>query len=307
MGAKTPPKIEIVGEPRAHAKASERYVDVVFRYPDEGGAEWRGSVPIEYRRTGVHAESPEEIDATVASAYEAMRPSKKTAWLAEQERFWSEEKSGAGVTRAFFDALLDSTWKCQTCSLPSNPNFARRIQDIKECGYTLATERRVCLSCDKTTSHLQLLRLPRAAETGYEAISPVLRKRILKELGSKDAFEGMVRTHLLPDHKFPEIRWDEETPEENSDDMRPNKIRAKFQLLNNQRNQQKREACRACFQTSKRGYPFGIKYYYKGGEGWPADLPAKGRKAEQGCIGCGWYDLDAWRASLNARVAKTPS
>ena len=57
---------------------------------------------------------------------------------------------------------------------------------------------------------------------------------------------------LIPDHKFPEIRWDADTKGENSDNMSVEEIVSKFQLLDNQRNLQKREVCRACFQTNKR-------------------------------------------------------
>ena len=45
-----------------HSTASEKYIDVIFEYPDEL---WEGSVPIEYRRTGTYARNEdEEIEAT---------------------------------------------------------------------------------------------------------------------------------------------------------------------------------------------------------------------------------------------------
>ena len=68
--------------------------------------------------------------------------------------------------------------------------------------------------------------------------------------------------------------------------------------MTNQRNQQKREVCRTCFQTGKRGYPFGIKYYYFGSEDWDPNIPQKGKRAERGCEGCGWYDMAKWRQCL---------
>src|SRR5438874_1221428 len=94
---------------RSHAKASERYVDVVFSY-EADGVNWEGSVPIEYRRTGVHAKSEDEIESIVQAAYEAMRPSLAPQWIADQKAFWDTRR--ADVTRLFFDALLDSRWKC---------------------------------------------------------------------------------------------------------------------------------------------------------------------------------------------------
>ena len=73
---------------------------------------------------------------------------------------------------------------------------------------------------------------------GYETWTPALRKRIIKVLGSIDVYEDTFSPHCLPDHKFSEIRWDDETKGENPDAMADEEIRQKFQLLTNQRNQQ---------------------------------------------------------------------
>jgi hypothetical protein len=82
-----PEYIRLLGE-RRHAKASERYIDVVFNYPDSGET-WEGSVPIEYRRTGIHAQTPEETAEIILAVYEAMKLANREKWLREQERFWS--------------------------------------------------------------------------------------------------------------------------------------------------------------------------------------------------------------------------
>ena len=121
-------------------------------------------------------------------------------------------------------------------------------------------------------------------------------------MGRIDIYENAVFQHCLPDHKFPEIRWDDKTKAENPDTMTDEEIRQKFQLLTNQRNQQKWEVCRTCFQTGKRGYPFGIPYYYARTEDWDPAVPAKGKAAECGCVGCGWYDFVAWRDALSCRI-----
>lgn len=84
--------------------------------------------------------------------------------------------------------------------------------------------------------------------------------------------------------------------------MTDQEIRDKFQLLSNQRNQQKREVCRNCFQTGKRGTIYGIDYFYKGTDTWDSTIPQKGKAAEQGCIGCPWYDIDRWRQELNSLI-----
>ena len=88
-------------------------------------------------------------------------------------------------------------------------------------------------------------------------------------------------------------------------DMTDTEIVRKFQLLDNQRNQQKREVCRKCFQQGIRGTIYGIKYFYQGNEKWDSKIPAKGKAAEKGCIGCPWYDIEYWRAMLN-NIPKIP-
>jgi hypothetical protein len=237
-----------------------------------------------------------------------MDPTKRAVWLAEQKAFW--DRSDKKVTRPFFEALKDGAWKCQRCELPDNPNWARRFQDIKELGYTVATSTsRYCDKCRRNTTQMIMLRLPRGGATGYEMWSPALRERIVDVLGHHDAYEDCVRRgSLLPDHKFPEIRWDEQTRAENADDMSDAEIRDKFQLLSNQRNQQKREVCRACYQTGKRGTPYGVKFFHAGDENWPKDVPKVGAAAKRGCVGCGWYDLKRWRDELNklAGASKAP-
>ena len=109
---------------------------------------------------------------------------------------------------------------------------------------------------------------------------------------------------LIPDHKFSEIRWDEDTGEENTMEMSDEEIVRKFQLLDNQRNLQKREICRRFFQQGIRGTIYGIKFFYEGGEIWDDAFPAKGRDAEPGCVGCPWYDIDMWRKKLNERLGE---
>lgn len=77
--------------------------------------------------------------------------------------------------------------------------------------------------------------------------------------------------------------------------------------MTNQRNLQKREICRKCYQTKQRGYPFGIKYWYEGNEQWDTSIPNKGKEAEQGCVGCGWYDFEKWRNALNKKLNSNSS
>ena len=232
-----------------------------------------------------------------------MNPDNLEQWNKDQDEYWDGKR--AEVTQEIFNSLRDGNWKCVNHDLPSNPNFARRIQGLKEAGYTISTNTNMyCKHCKKNTTHLMLLHIPRVelAGNGYETWSAGLRKRIINVLGGVDAYENVAYRNVLPDHKFSEIRWDDDTKAENPDNMTDEEIKSKFQLLTNQRNQQKREVCRKCYQTGERGTIFGIDYFYKGTDKWDDSIPRKGKKAEEGCIGCPWYDIQTWRTELNKKI-----
>lgn len=294
-----------VVESRSHSKASEKYLDIEVRFPS--GEEFSWSIPTEYRRTGVdlNESTANELKDYIVSYVQSCDPANWAKWREEQEAFWAT-RGGAVVTKPFFDALAsDFKWKSGESDLPVNPNSQRRIQDLKEMGYTLATHTSMTdQATGKKCTHHILMPVPRGGLTGYETISASLKKRIIGLLGSYDAFEGKVvnKDSLLPDHKFPEIRWDDQTRRESLDDLSDDHLGNDFQLLNNQRNQQKRESCRKCFQTGKRPFPYGLPFYYEGGEDWPADVPTRGKDAEYGCVGCGWYDLEQWRRAAKKRL-----
>lgn len=292
------PNIKIVeNERKKHSKASEEYIHVEFTYSD---SEWDGWVPVEYRRTGLSIKSEEQLNKYLNEIYPQMNPSRYPAWLEKQEKFWKKNKAGAKVTKSFFDVLAEGGWKCG-CDLPQNPNPSRRIQDIKDCGYIITTDtKRYCPKCKKNTAHWRMLPIERANNdgNGYETWSPFLRKNIMKVLEDFDVYECKKSKSCLPDHKFSEIRWDKDTKSENSDNMTDEEIRQKFQLLSNQINQKKREVCRICFQTGKRGIAYGIPYFYEGNEEWDSSIPKSGKEAERGCIGCAWYDFAEWRKHL---------
>lgn len=298
------PNITVTGL-RVHSKASEKYVDVVFKYIKQDT--WVGSIPYFYRRTGLFLETEKEIAELIEKAYESLKIENAKKWIIAEKKLWETEYQGKSVTKPFFDKLLNLRWNCVDSDLPPNRNWARRIQDIKEMGYILATDtKRYNKKLGKNTTQILLIPLEKGAQTGYEVFSPALRKKIIKVLGSYDAYEGKVRpSHsLLPDHKFPEISWDENTRAENPDDMTDDEIRAKFQLLDNQRNLEKREACRKVIQTGKLGTIFGIEYYMNETGEWPSHIPKVGKKSEEGWKLCPWYDIEAWRKSLNQHIKK---
>ena len=290
--------ITLYEEPRKlNTKASEEYVRIKFAYPDVT-EEWNGWVPVEYRRTGVSiSETDKEgLEKHLNEIYLQMHPSKYKDWVATQDRLWNTGRSVE--TKEIFNILKDGKWHCRNCDI-SNPNFARRIQDLKEMGYTIATHINYrCPECGNNRStRLVLLPIKRVelAGNGYETWTPALRAKIIKVLGGIDVYEDKPNKHCLPDHKFSEIRWDDDTKSENPETMSEQEIKDKFQLLTNQRNQQKREVCRECFQTGKRGIIYGIPFFHKGGPIWDPTIPQKGKNAEQGCIGCPWYDIAQWR------------
>ena len=300
-------QIEQLGK-REHLKASETYIDVIFRYDTK--MEFKTSVPIQYRRTGtnVDASDGKAIDSYLSKVYDEINPINWANWRKEQTKFWAG-KARAEVTKSFFDKLAENfDYCCVNCKLPNNPNWARRSQDLKDFGYTIATKlSEYCPHCDKSTTHLILLPLKRGSVIGYEIWSPKLRKKIVSLLKSYDVFEAkQVRKEgLLPDHKFSEIRWDEATKRESLENLTDEEILRDFQLLSNQRNQQKREVCRNCYQTGKRGIIYGIPFFYEGTESWNPSIPKIGKEAEKGCVGCAWYDIERWRKELIKQLQQT--
>lgn len=222
-----------------HAKASERYVSVVFEYDD--GEVWKGWIPIEYRRTGTSLLGQDEIEAHLEGVAPFCHSSRLEEWRSEQARFW-RTKPNARVTKPIYDVLESFKWSCTGCAFPATSNPARRYQDLKEFGYTLATDKsRECASCGRVGAHILMVPIPRGGVSGYESWSPALRKRIIRLLGAIDAYEGKRGNpdSLIPDHKFPEIRWDLATRQASLEKLTDDEVREKFQLLTNQRNLQK--------------------------------------------------------------------
>ena len=289
---------------RHHQKASEVYIPVKFIY---GNDQYDWDIPIEYRRTGTHLleQNEEGIKEYLLTVYEDCNPRNWDRWRSEQTLFW-ESKPNAGTTKAFYDVLSSNfRWMSVESDLPKNPNWARRIQDIKEFGYTLATDTsRFDKKLNAKCTHILLLPIARGGLSGYEAWTKEVRDKIIDTLAQYDSFEAKVvrREGILPDHKFPEIRWNEDTKRGDLSKLTSAEIRHDFQLLNNQRNQQKREVCRNCYQSNIRGTIYGIDFYYEGNKNWDSAIPRKGKAAEEGCQGCGWYDIEAWRAALSKKL-----
>lgn len=275
-------------------KASETYVRTTFIQDD--GFRWDTVVPYVDRRAGLNIETEQELAQYLVSIKPFFRKNAMEEWKKQELK---RGLIGGSVTPLFFEVLL--SFKEEFERFPMNPNSARRIQDIKDAGYTLASVPRP--NGLKGYNRI-LLPLPLHAEMGYETFTPQFKARVIRLLKERNAFEARVtaKKALIPDHKFSEVRWDDETKAENSMEMTDAEIIQKFQLLDNQRNQQKREICRRCFQEGVRGTIYGIKYFYEGDEHWDPNIPKVGKAAEKGCKGCPWYDIELWRKMLNKEL-----
>jgi hypothetical protein len=293
------PEIEVLGL-SLHTKASEMYVEVKFTDKKDSFA-WQGLIPYHYRRTATFIETEEELAIYLEKIKPYFAKEAIEKWIEQEKKHWEDEMSGKVVTKPFFDELAKLKWVSQ---FRANDNPQSRLKNIKDLGYTIAS-RPIGVT---TKREFLLVPIPRHANVGYETFSTTFRKKALKVLKNLNVYElsEANKAGLLPDHKFPEIRWDSETKSENPDTMTDEDIKNKFQLIDNQRNQQKREVCRSCFQTNKRGIIFGIRYFYEGDENWETNFTKAGKKvekigkdAELGCVGCAWYDIEKWRESLN--------
>lgn len=280
-----------------NTKASDYFVRVVLSFPD--GYRKEVVVPYIYRRSNLNLKSEEEVAGYLKSIKPCFTPQAMEEWKKREWSKWLEVRRKAKspndlVSIDFFKVLL--SFNEEIDSFPANPNSQRRFQYLKDQGYTIS----IYPIGNKKWGKM-LLPIPLNAEMGYETYTPQFKSRVIRLFNAVNAYEAKetTRKSLIPDHKFSEVRWDEATKDANPMDMTDEEIIEKFQLLDNQRNQQKREICRNCFQTGQRGKLFGIDFYPIGSELWDNSIPQTGKEAEQGCIGCPWYDIEAWRKSIN--------
>jgi len=277
-----------------HKKASEKYV--IVRYTHSGvSREW--VIPYQYRRTNTFVDDEK-------SMVELIRSSKSLVTKDNIERFKRKILprvkelfgEGATVTIPIFKKLLSNCGKWVWNKKFENENPQRRIQDIKETGFTIATRFE-----NRATYHMLLPFMPVKSFT-YETIPPTVRRKIFSVHRGINAFTGEpAGTSCLPDHKFSEIRWNKDTPVSN-ENLTEAEMRDKFQIIPESVNQAKRETCRKCFQTGMRGTLNGIRFFYKGNDRWDDRIPKLGKSAEDGCVGCFWYDMLAWRKALHKKL-----
>ena len=229
-----------------------------------------------------------------------------SAWKEEQLKNLQDKKT---VTDRLLVSLIEQDSVCCACFFSGdyyNPNPQKNIQNLRDKGYIIVTHRGVkCSKCNQRKARYTLTPVLMNHKYSVETIPAKLKKRICEVFDYRDAYTGIKNPNIeahIPDHKFPEDRWDSATAVANDTNMSVAEIKEKFQLLNAQTNMQKKRWCSECMRTGKRGYPFGIKYYYSGLEDWDSSIPQKGKASEKGCVGCGWYDMLKWREELNKLI-----
>ena len=215
-----------------------------------------------------------------------------------------------------FMVLRDKQWHCRACEYAhvgsSQLAGGSGIQGLQRGthsrpGLVIESADHLCVRCETTTRHD---RWTGNFEQAIPASSMPRRfaRRAVSLLGSRDVVEQTERSpnQLTVDHKVPMLRWDatEHAAQTAYTSMSDDEIRSRFQLLKRSNgsvshNLLKSRACERCFKSGQRGTPFGIVFFYAGGPLWE---PAA-KQDPRGCVGCGWYDFEEWRRSLNKRLA----
>ena len=219
-----------------------------------------------------------------------------------------------------FAVLRDQEWHCRECEYRdigiTQIAGGSGIQGLEKGtqsrpGLRLESGKRFCPNCIRTTHHDRWTgEIVPSVHTGF--MPQKFIKRALAIFNSRDVVENSERkpSEVIIDHKLPRIRWTQETSRRltNYSSMTDHDIRTHFQLLKKSNgsvnhNLLKSRACEGCFETGERGEPFGISFFYEGGPYWePPD-----KTDPDGCVGCGWYDFEAWRTDLNELLRETLS
>ena len=215
-----------------------------------------------------------------------------------------------------FNLLSDRTWHCRRCEgkQVASEQYAGGggIQGLQRGtrnrpGLVIESESRHCNNCQRITKQDRWTGEIKSANSAAK-VPDSLVKRILKIYSYTDVIEERQRAahELVLDHRFPMERWGSNEPP-HLISMSELEIKKKFQLLkkdsSGNHNLLKSRSCERCIKTGKRGAPFGIRFWYEGGEDW-ASIHQRGAEAEEGCVGCGWYDFQTWRDALNQKLAE---
>jgi len=214
------------------------------------------------------------------------------------EKDWNPSNEGTKRAKTF-EILSDCEWHCASCELPSSQP-AKDIQQLRKKGFVFEGdgnmwgEYQYCENCDSKTVHRRLkYPFPTKKRIDRKEMPTSFKTRVRKLYDNKDVFDGSTPSMTLEvDHRIPEVRWNE--PEDfNFEEMTDEEIKKHFQVLSRKNNLLKSRKCESCVKTGKRPKFMGIDYYYKGDENYEEDV---------GCKGCGWYNPEKWRESLNEEI-----
>jgi hypothetical protein len=213
-----------------------------------------------------------------------------------------------------FNLLSDQKWHCRNCegkNVASNQYAGGGgIQGLERGtksrpGLLIESKDQLCKICNQITRWDRWTGEIKTSNAAA-AIPKGLIKKILEFYKYIDVIEQRERPEheLVIDHRFPMERW-EAAEETLNYQMTDAEIKVKFQLLKKDaagnHNLLKSRSCERCIKLGKRGTPFGIRFWYQGDENWSSPH-TKGSQAEEGCVGCGWYDFDTWRTALNEKI-----
>ena len=230
--------------------------------------------------------------------------------LSEFEKMFKADTKIHGV----FLVLKDQQWHCRECEY-HNLKIVQiagggGIQGLQRGsgarpGMEIDSANHLCLKCKKQTRH-DKWKGQFVSAIQSSGMRPEFVRRAVNLLGNRDIVEGTERpiNQLTLDHKLPMLRWNQAIRDRQTAyaEMSDRDIKKNFQLLKKSNgsvshNLLKSRACEKCFKEGTRGKPFGINFYYKGGAKWQG----KNKQDPDGCIGCGWFDFDEWRKTLNRK------
>ena len=287
------PKDIVVTDLFTHTKLKQKMVKTTFIQNDT--FMFTTYVPYIDMNKGINNLTVEEVANYLISIKKYFNREWIQKWVKEQKDKW-DAISSREDTKPFLELQLSLKLEDETFG---NPNYASRLRDLRKLGYTITSV------YNKNTGRYSriMLPLPLHPESTYETVPKNITQTLARLKRYIEAYSGdkMDEDFLLADHKFPESRWDENTPKDNDPNMTDEEILRKFQLLDNASNLRKKQMCESCTATGIRPAIYGLTYFYKGKAKWDASIPEIGKDAEDGCVGCPWYDIEEWKKQFNER------
>ena len=202
------------------------------------------------------------------------------------------EKSKSQKMKEYVSSCTENEHICLDCMFKKlgviSTQYSGDTRIIRNMGFLLERDQNgnfnrpeYCPVCDKKTSHIVYLGKADVVNNRVP-FSSKEKKRILKLLGSIDAFTGQTTTNPTIDHKVPYTVYNNM---KKTKDMSDDEIKDTFQVLSNYHNTEKDRACAVCKLYGRRP-PFLAMgpYYYEGDSKYTGT-----------CAGCGWCNASAWK------------